>query len=637
MQIKHFLKHSCCWCWLMIVISIFCTCTNQSNKLETALSLAGENRSILKQVLDNYQDDPLKCQAACFLIANMPYHYTYDALQIDSMKILKINAAKGGKLNDSILSYWSSYDYTTSNKKYDIEHISSRLIIENIDYAFKAWNSRPWNKKYSFLEFCQFVLPHRISDEPLCCWRRIYYEKYNKVLDSLYHGNDVIEAARVLAKYLKKEGFCMQEDFNLPHLGADFLFKNRIGTCREQCDIAVYVMRSVGIPIALDFYKISPSYNSTHYWTAIIDTNRLAVPFNYTEKEIDRNAEFERKLGKVYRINYNYFSFNQMKKENVPYFNQPFVSDVSYEYFPHSSVYVRVNNKLKSSILYLSISSGEKYKPIAYASNRNNGFLFPFVEPNLIYFPTTFGGSNLVPAYFPFLLVNNKTFYFVPNQKRKITVNLTRKYPLLKGRNFIKSIQNVQVWGYACKNDKDSVLLCKFTQMPRSNYIKVPILCSKKIRYIKYLASGNKRIELGEFYAFNNCDTIVPRKVSSSLPLDKIHEQNLGLMQDGDWESFYMSAQNGEQLTFDYGKRQNITSILVIPRNDDNYIHLGDTYELYFHNGKDGWISLGKKIADKTNLVYNNVPSNSVLWLHNLTRGKEERPFYIKKGKQVFP
>ena len=66
-----------------------------------------------------------------------------------------------------------------------------------------------------------------------------------------------------------------------------FLLENRVGYCRDNCDIATYVMRSLGIPITMDFYEMSPSYNSRHFWSALIDTTGLVVPFNYIEREID--------------------------------------------------------------------------------------------------------------------------------------------------------------------------------------------------------------------------------------------------------------------------------------------------------------------------------------------------------------
>ena len=59
-------------------------------------------------------------------------------------------------------------------------------------------------------------------------------------------------------------------------------------------------------------------------------------------------------------------------------------------------------------------------------------------------------------------------------------------------------------------------------------------------------------------------------------------------------------------------------------------------YRMY-PDGAGGWRSLGKQTATDYVLKYDNVPDNALLWLRNYSRGKEERAFYYKGGKQVFP
>jgi hypothetical protein len=54
------------------------SCTSHS-ALEQSLHLAGANRPELEKVLQRYKANPadsLKYRAACFLIENMPYHYS---------------------------------------------------------------------------------------------------------------------------------------------------------------------------------------------------------------------------------------------------------------------------------------------------------------------------------------------------------------------------------------------------------------------------------------------------------------------------------------------------------------------------------------------------------------------------------
>lgn len=68
-----------------IILSCFIAACSQSRsggELEQALKLSGENRNALEAVLGHYKHDSLKYRASCFLIKNMPYHYSQRLLFI---------------------------------------------------------------------------------------------------------------------------------------------------------------------------------------------------------------------------------------------------------------------------------------------------------------------------------------------------------------------------------------------------------------------------------------------------------------------------------------------------------------------------------------------------------------------------
>lgn len=52
--------------------------------------------------------------------------------------------------------------------------------------------------------------------------------------------------------------------------------------------------------------------------------------------------------------------------------------------------------------------------------------------------------------------------------------------------------------------------------------------------------------------------------------------------------TYYMSHKKGEHAIIDLGRKRLLNRIVYIPRNDDNYIHIGDVYELYYHAGIKG-------------------------------------------------
>lgn len=61
---------------LLIIIFLLCNaCSPYPQDVQKALQLAHHNTAELEKVLNHYKNlDSLKYEAACFLIANMPYH-----------------------------------------------------------------------------------------------------------------------------------------------------------------------------------------------------------------------------------------------------------------------------------------------------------------------------------------------------------------------------------------------------------------------------------------------------------------------------------------------------------------------------------------------------------------------------------
>lgn len=59
-------------------------------------------------------------------------------------------------------------------------------------------------------------------------------------------------------------------------------------------------------------------------------------------------------------------------------------------------------------------------------------------------------------------------------------------------------------------------------------------------------------------------------------------------------------------------------------------------YELFYHGGSKGWISLGCKVAATTCLEYDNVPANALLHLRNRTQGGGGAHILYENWEQEF-
>lgn len=638
------LRHGWSLGLLLVCCCTFISCKDSvSTRVDYTLQQAGANRIELEKILHHYENQPSKLKAAHFLIANMVLHHSYEGWELDSLRQMKKIQTINKGIDKKILERWKRFDYRRLAIIRDVDVVKADILIDNIDLAFEVWEKRSWSKYYSFEDFCEYILPYRIDDEPFENWRRIYCERYAPILDSLYRGDDVVEAARVIANYLKTEGFFKHEDITTPHWGALFLLDTRIGYCRENCDIATYVMRALGIPIAMDFYKTSPSYNSRHFWSALIDTTGLAVSFNYAEEEISRQKSMsEKKKGKVYRC---YYGMQPEKLDEIyvdktipAFFRNPLMKDVSEEYFPDDNIDILIDKNINEDWIYLCVFTGRELIPIDIGKPHSRKVEFKNIEQKLIYFPTYCKGGHMVVAGCPFMPKHGEVQYFIPDTLRRGKVTLTRKYPMRYNRMLLGTAVGVKIEGANRKDFRDSELLCQVVDSPEINYNVLKPAIKKKFRYVRYSAPQEKIIQLGEWYmyAVNSDQPIKAYSIEANHYMDELRHSWLELMMDDDWSTYYKSEVKGEQLIFDLGTPLLLDHFVIIPRNDDNFIRLGDLYELFYHDGVKGWISIGKQIAKDTKLYYESVPEGALLWLRNHTRGKEERCFYMEEGKQIF-
>ena len=165
----------------LLFVSILTSCYNSAKVTFPVLEDVLNDNPALKTVLEKYQSDSLKYQAAVFLIENLPFHYSYegDALN-DYYKLYELHG-KGTMypeaVLDSVLSAYGSFRLNELKRISDI-NIDPDYLIENIEWAFKVWQEQPWGKNVSFSNFCEFILPYRVGDEKLESWREKIYNQY---------------------------------------------------------------------------------------------------------------------------------------------------------------------------------------------------------------------------------------------------------------------------------------------------------------------------------------------------------------------------------------------------------------------------------------------------------------------------
>ncbi len=625
-----------------LICYIFYSCQSfEDRQLAYALDFAGENRRELEKVLDYYAGDSQKLEAARFLICNMPRYYGYEGWRLDSLQKVLLVAEEKQFITDSVVRKWTRVPLYYLPKVYDAQVITADYLIENINLSFKVWKECPWNKNLPFNDFCELILPYRIADEPLSNWRQIYFDTYFSSLDSIKDNTDPLLACNVLSKKLSEQEFFYLTDFDLPHQNACFLLDHRVGYCREICDFAVYAMRACDIPVAVDMFVYSPEYQGSHQWNVVRDTSGQYYPFWITWYEMDRNMKGDgRKKGKVYRecfgVQEETVAGITNYKDVPTLFKNRFVKDVTKDYTGKNEFTIDVD--VEAPYIYLGVFSPKGWIPVDVAQNDGRKATFCNVESGLIYQTLYSNGDTLEMAGYPFLYQDEEVYVFSRNLQKKEKVILNRKMSLIKGIEafLYRYIVGVEIEGCKELSFKHQKILLTLQDTLTSNYNEFATCDTSPIRYIRYNSPLNRSIELAEIAFWEDSDMkkeIHAKVINDLVPL---HPANsIDKINDKDILSFFESRDTTCHLLFDLGKEVSVKKILLCPRNDDNYIWPGDEYELFYNDGINGWLSLGKQKARERVLHYD-VPSNALFWLRNLTKGKEEQVFFCHDGVQYF-
>lgn len=613
--------------------------------LDEALEFAGDNRCELERVLDHYSDDPEKLEAAKFLIRNMPHCYSYQGWQLDSIKpVLSYIANTPGVnvMTEEQRRKWGAFSTHELHKVYDCHVIKADYLINNIDRAFKAWKGRPWNRTLGFDDFCELILPYRIGNEPLSDWRPVYERRYGHLLDSLYHGTDVVEACKTVNAELERQGVEYNTEFSLPHIEATFLIDNRVGYCRENCDLGTYAMRACGIPVASDFFIVSPDYQHSHQWLVVRDTTGTYIQFGFDDIMPQRSPRLTdgRKKGKVYRFCYG-MQADRLKERRTrddvpPAMRDMFVKDVTAQYFgtKHTSVPVATN----SDNLYLGIFTTQGWQPVDYGRREGDSAVFSDLEPGVVYQPlASDGDSQCLPAGHPFIYTfDGRARMLRPGGKPWRKVTLRRKMSLVQrvGRRLYLSIIGTRI--EASKNAKPGTWRTLHTFNDTIRYCNVKIKNGNDdgtYRYLRYTVTDGNPINFADISVYE--DTLCRREVPMRLTTPVAARYNPQHLTDHDMMTAFSGPDGLATITFKLDRPTRIGCIDFYPQNDANFILPGDTYELFYQNGTDGWQSLGRKTATGATVEFE-APDNALFWLRDITQGKEEQVFVYENGRQYF-
>ena len=637
-----FLRASFAAC-LSACVFLVVSCRPHHDRLEDALRMAGDNRAELERVLYHYADDSLKLEAARFLIGNMPVHYSYEGALLDTLYAAFEQFHDSGAYDKKRFSCLQPFPYKKLSRVSDLVTVTADYLIENIEYSFKVWRERPWGKHIPFDRFCELILPYRIKDEPLTRWKKAFYEKYTPILDSLYTGTDVVEACTRLNHYLNGLDWHYIKELHGPHPAADWLERYRTGDCEAMSDYAVYIMRAVGLPVAKDTYFHAPDQLYGHCWNALLDTTGVMLSFFNETADPQRGKQVFYTKGKVHRYGY------AVQHDRLQWLAEGFhvpsplndftLRDVSADYFPTGEIRVDCSYVPSDSPrpVYMAVFAPWGWIPSGIGEYRDGTACFHDVEPGFYYATLYYDDAGKAHPAGPAFKLDAETgevLHLSPDGKEE-TLVLRRKYPMAKRRyGFLEHMKGGRFEAADRSDFGNAVTLYRIDTVPGPKLYDIALATRCSYRYYRYVSSEGNSADIAELYWLNGGDTLRGTPVHSR-PEKETDEFRPGNAWDGDRLTYFNSADAPGWIGMDFGKPVAADRLLFMPRNDDNYITPGHTYELFYWS-REGWKSLGRKVADGEQLVYRNAPRHALFWLRDRTAGKEEQTFVYFNGKQYF-
>lgn len=612
---------------LFNIFSLFIMGCTSITPLEQALSLSGNNRGQLEQVLNHYSrhpEDSLKYKAACFLIENMPGHGWYEGPELDKYKQWIDSAYRQMDFVFKATLYEAFFQQPHAThdlvRKEDIENLDSDFLITYIDSTFSAIGKRPWLQEITFRQMCEYVLPYRVGHEKPRQLYRLQDSVFKSEIAGIIHCNDIYDATTTFSLH-EPQTFKEKKEIPIYYRGNNISYE--LSGCIGHAVSRSWRAKLMLCPVATDLTPAYPNRDSRHCWSVIVN--------NLQPNHISNLSTNLNTLGKIYRITYSHNPKPSPRDGEYipPFFLNPCYRDVTSSYNCTEDITIKPKQPITTAYGYLCVFNDRNWEPVAYAGYKKGKFQFKDVGRGVVYLPVTYHEGYINPISYPFILDHKgNTQMLEPDTSHLTPVKLKRKYPLKQdlmtlNEKFLNSV--VEASDDPLFKQKDSI--GTFIELQNIQWSSIKVKNTGKYRYW--------RIRSNDFFIIAECNL-----------LDQTHTPIKPVLNGSKECLLYQSAFDGNPLSYatsywnsifqwDMGKEVSLSAIKCLFHNDGNDIWPGHWYELCYHNG-DNWKPLGMKQATGSYLEFNDVPANALLWLKNMTTGREERIFTHTNGKVRF-
>lgn len=658
---------------LFVILLSIVSCSD--DPVKQVLRMADNNRIELQKVLDHYQHlgDNEKYKAARYLIGNIPGHFSYDTsdLYIYRPVIDKISSlrAKGisdagiisklvNPLMDSLIRV-HPLSNVYSNTKNDVTSIKSELLIKTIEQAFDSYRHNPFKDSIQFDDFLEYVLPYRVQNGyGLEDWRSYFNQNYSfKTWQDLSSVHMFCDSLLYDFKDLKLGVYVASE---FPYIKFRDVLKSKLTNCTQRCWFNCLLLRSSGIPTAIDFVPACRVHELGHEWNVIKlkggfypfesfwnDDVRYLKAF-YGREKMDPEIgvlQFPKIYRKTFIMNTSELLNHAIhSNDKIPqFFQNPFLKDVTNEYFRTFTIESPIVRNIKSVIYAYAcvMGSNQVWEPIDFGKIKKGKISFHSMGSENVYLPSFYESGNMIPAAYPILLKDNgSTSILSPDtvHTRHIEISYVG-YLQPRIQKYKKAFIGATIEGSNEKDFEVSEILYQINELCEPGTYHIPINSRNNYRYFRFSIPTNKT-ELNEIKFFTKkkgieneikgeliCsdpkNNLLFQKLIDGDLIKKINFNSLGGMHKG---------LNKIWIGYDFKVPTSISGFKFYFTTNIN-IRSEGIYELLYWDF--GWKSLGIKKPDLLNSIsFDRVPENSLLMIKIHDTDKYSRPFTYSGEEQ---
>ena len=218
-------------------------------------------------------------------------------------------------------------------------------------------------------------------------------------------------------------------------------------------------------------------------------------------------------------------------------------------------------------------------------SFNGNNVSFGYVEDNCIYIILSKVGKKYIPFTDPFIFDGKQFNYFSTDNKgsKSEDIKIYRKFPFFAwNKDRMYKIVDSKFEESNTIDFSHPEMLYHICDTSKVCYNELMVQNKQKYRYVRYKVRENAFLELAELHFYQDQQEVKPVNIVACEPYNA-NDDEFKLANCFDYAplTYFLSKKEGQELIFDFGSEVLINKILCIPRNDDNFIRPGDTYELF--------------------------------------------------------